>query len=39
VDKDGRRALFIRGIRERIAVMLQCGNADAIRARVGTGLL
>jgi hypothetical protein len=32
VDKDGRRALFIRGIRERIAVTLQCGNADAIRA-------
>ena len=31
VDKDGRRALFIRGIRERIAVTLQCGNADAIR--------
>ena len=32
VDKDGRRALFIRGIRERIAVTLQCGNANAIRA-------
>jgi hypothetical protein len=32
LDKDGRRALFIRGIRERIVVTLQRGNADAIRA-------
>jgi hypothetical protein len=32
VDKDGRRALFIRGIRERITATLRCGNADAIRA-------
>ena len=31
VDKDGRRAYFIRGIRERIAVTLQCSNADVIR--------
>jgi hypothetical protein len=26
------KAHTIRGIRERIAVTLQCGNADAIRA-------
>lgn len=33
MDKDGRRAYFIRGIRERIAiaVTLQCSNVDVIR--------